>query len=164
MVWADDVQDEFGIGEDDQVDITQRKPGEALHNCLIDCHEDVWTQFPVLAAVPRQVILSSHGCCPSKLVFVMDGEEHHQHINPYFLDLKQRFYKKTLKPLGNDLKNMEATAQHFYQFMPSLGQGISIFCAREWIVNIICLVCDPAYYIYILFINVNIYRSQYRLQ
>ena len=117
------------------------KSMNTLHNCLIDCHEDVWTRFPVLAAIQRQTILSSHGCCPPKLAFVMDGEEYHQHVSPHFLEMKQRFHQRTHKPLSNNLKNMEVMAQDFDQFLHSPDWDKSVFCVGEWLVNIICLVC-----------------------
>jgi hypothetical protein len=137
---------DFTFREHGEVGSLKRKSGNTLHNCLIDCHEDVWTRFPVLAAVQRQAILSSHGRCPPKLVFVVDGEEHHQHISPTFLEMKHRFHQKTHKPLSNDLKNMEVLAQGFDQFLHSADWDKSIFCVGEWLVNIICLVCGPVYH------------------
>jgi len=124
----------------------KRKSANTLHNCLIDCHEDVWTRFPVLAAIQHQTILSFHGRCPPKLVFVVDGEEHHQHVSPHFLEMKHRFHQKTHKPLSNDLKNLEVAAQDFEQFLHSPDWDKSVFCVGEWLVNMICLVCDPAYH------------------
>ena len=122
------------------------RSASTLHNCLIDCHEDVWTRFPVLAAVQHQTILSSHGRCPPKLGFVVDGEEHHPCVSPHFLEMKQRFHQRTHKPLSDDLKNMDVIAQSFDQFLHSPDWDKSTFCVGEWLVNIICLVCDLVYY------------------
>lgn len=137
-------------------DFTFREHGEAgpsksrstntLHNCLIGCFEDVWTRFPVLAAVQHQTILSSHGRCPPKLVFVMDEKEHHQHVGPHFLEMKHRFHQKTHKPLSSDLKNMEVIAEDFDQFLYSPNWDKSVFCVGEWLVNIICLVCNLVHF------------------
>ena len=120
----------------------KKRSSNTLHNCLIDCFEDVWTRFPVLAAVQRQTILSSHRRCSPKLVFVMDGEDHHQHAGPYFTEMKHRFHQKTLKPLSSDLNNMEVTAEDFDEFLQSPTWDKSAFCVGEWLVNIICLVCE----------------------
>jgi len=133
---------DFTFREYGDVGHSKRRSANTLHNCLIDCHEDVWTRFPVLAAIQHQIILSSHGRCPPKLVFIVDGEEHHQHVSPHFLEMKHRFHQKTHKPLSNDLKNMEVTAQSFDQFVSSPDRDNSVFCVGEWLVNIICLVCD----------------------
>jgi len=119
------------------------------HNCLIDCHEDVWTQFPIVAPAHHQAILSSNRHCYPKLGFVIDGKEHHPHVHPHFLEMKRRFYQRTCKPLSNDLKNMEVTAQDFDQFLHSLNWDRSIFSVGEWLVNIICLVCYPAHHTFV---------------
>lgn len=137
---------DFTFREHGGVELSKRKLTNTLHNCLIDCHEDVWTRFPVLAAVQHQTILSSDGRCPPMLVFVMDGKEHHQLVGPHFLEMKHRFYQKTHKPLSNDLKNLEAIAQDFNQFLHSPDWDKSVFCMGEWLVNIICLVCDLVYH------------------
>ena len=132
--------------EHDKARFLKRKSAHTLHNCLINCHEDVWTQFPIQAAIHHQAILSSHGRCSSKLVFVVDGEEHHQHLCSHFLEMKYRFCQKTNKPLSSDFQSMEATAEDFDQFLHSPDWDKSAFCVGEWLVNIICLVCDPVHY------------------
>ena len=136
---------DFTFREHGEVGSSKEKSANTLHNCLIDCHEDVWTRFPVLAAVQCQTILSSHGRCPPKLGFVVDGEEHHLCASPHFLEMKQRFHQRTHKPLSNDLKNMEVIAQDFDQFIHSPDWDKSAFCVGEWLVNIICLVCDSVF-------------------
>ena len=136
---------DFTFEEYGEAGSSSRKSAHTLHNCLIDCHEDVWTRFPVLAAIQYQTILSSHGRCPPKLVFVMDQEEYHQYIGPHFQEMKQRFYQKTHKPLSNDLKSMEVLAQGFDQFLHSPDWEKSVFCVGEWLVNILCLVSSLAY-------------------
>jgi len=137
---------DFTFREHDGVWPSMGNSANTLHNCLIDCHEDVWTRFPVIAPIQHQTILSSHRCCPPMLGFVMDGKEYHPHVGPHFLEMKRRFHQRTHKPLSNGLKNMEVTAQCFDQFLHSLDWDRSVFCAGEWLVNIICLVCDPTYH------------------
>ena len=136
---------DFTFREHGEAGTSKKKSTNTLHNCLIDCFEDVWTRFPVLAAVQRQTILSSHERCPPKLVFVVDGEEHHQQVGPHFLEIKHRFHQKTHKPLGNDLKSLEAAAEDFDKFLRSSSWDKSVFRVGEWLVNIICLVCGSAH-------------------
>ena len=136
---------DFTFRERSKAGPSKKKSGNTLHNCLIDCHEDVWTRFPVLAAIQRQTIYSSHHHCPPQLTFIMDGVEHHQHIGPYFLEMKHKFQLRTHKPLSDNLRNMEVTAQGFNQFIHSLDLDKSTFCVGEWLVNIICLVGYPMF-------------------
>jgi hypothetical protein len=133
---------DFTFREHGDTGHSKRTPTNTLHNCLIDCFEDVWTRFPVQAAVQHQTVLSSHGRRPPKIVYVVEGEEHHQYAAPHFLEMKNRFHQKTHKPLSSDLKNMEVTAEDFDQFLHSPNWDKSVFCAGEWLVNIICLVSD----------------------
>jgi len=136
---------DFTFREHSKAGPSKRESGNTFHNCLIDCHEDVWTRFPVLAAIQRQTIISSHGRCPPKLVFVVDEVEHHQHISPYFLEMRHRFQQRTHKPLSDDLRDMEVIAQGFNQFLHSPDSDKSVFCVGEWLVNIICLVSDTVF-------------------
>ena len=133
---------DFTFREHGDAGLSKKRSTNTLHNCLIDCFEDVWTRFPVIAAVQHQTVLSSHGRRPPKIVFVVDEEEHHQHAAPHFSEMKHRFYQKTHKPLSSELKNMEVTAEDFDQFLHSPNWDKSTFCVGEWLVNIICLVCD----------------------
>lgn len=136
---------DFTFREHGDTGSSKRKSTTTQHNCLIDCHEDVWTRFPVLAAVQHQTILSSHGRCPLKLVFVVDEVDHHKHVGPHFLQMKHRFHQKTHKPLSNGLKNLEVVAQDFDQFLHSPDWDKSVFFVGEWLVNIICLVSDQMF-------------------
>ena len=136
---------DFTFREHGETGLPKGKSAKTLHNCLIDCHKDVWTRFPVLAAIQHQTTLSSHGRCPPKLVFVVDGKEHHQFVGPHFLEMKHRFHQATHKPLSNDLKNMQAAAQDFDQFLHSPNWDKSAFHVGEWLVSIICLVCNSVF-------------------
>ena len=132
---------DFTFKEHGEAGLSKRKSETTLHNCLIDCFEDVWTRFPVSAAVQHQTTLSSHGRYPPQFIFVVDGGEHHQHVSPHFQEMKHRLFQKTHKPLSDSIKNLVVTAQDFNQFLHSSTWDKSIFCMGEWLVNIICLVC-----------------------
>ena len=47
---------------------------ETTHNCLIDCHSDVWTRFPVVAPVKRRTVTSSSERQRRMLTFVTDND------------------------------------------------------------------------------------------
>ena len=46
----------------------------SAHNCLIDCHAEVWTQSPVLAAIQREMISLSTLRSARTLIFVTDRD------------------------------------------------------------------------------------------
>ncbi|KAG2365210.1 hypothetical protein BDR07DRAFT_1399490 [Suillus spraguei] len=112
------------------------------HNCLIDCHADVWTRFPVLSAVQRETITSSSNRCPRTLVFITD-RDHHM-FSPHFHDLIYNFERTSKKPTGTILKSMVVSATTYSGF--SNGQlaatewSVSKFRAGEWLVDILCLI------------------------
>ena len=111
----------------------------SLHNCLIDCFEEVWAWLPPLTAMGHQTMLYSHESFP-KLVFVVDGEEHHQQVGPHFLEKKHRLQWNTKKSLNRDLKNLEVTLEDFDQFLHSSNWDKCVPCVGEMVVNIVCLV------------------------
>ncbi|KAG1886619.1 hypothetical protein F4604DRAFT_1278700 [Suillus subluteus] len=112
------------------------------HNCLIDCHADVWTRFPVLSAVQRETITSSSNRCPRTLVFITD-RDHHM-FSPHFHDLIYNFERTSKKPTGTILKSMVISATTYSGFSNSLlgaaEWSVSKFRAGEWLVDILCLI------------------------
>ncbi|KAG0705087.1 hypothetical protein DFH29DRAFT_316434 [Suillus ampliporus] len=112
------------------------------HNCLIDCHAEVWTRFPVLPAVQRETITSSSSRCQRTLVFITD-RDHHLFV-PHFHDLISNFERTSKKPTGNLLKSMAVSATTYSAFSNGLLGGaawsVSKFRAGEWLAEFLCLI------------------------
>ncbi|KAF8428935.1 hypothetical protein L210DRAFT_3623712 [Boletus edulis BED1] len=123
----------------------------SAHNCLIDCHADVWTRFPVLPAVQREAISSSSLRSTRTLVFITDRD--YQQYAPHFSDMIFTFERATKKPTGDVLKSIKVSAASFVVFAAELcGSGeranstrsrswnISAYRAGEWVVEFLCLI------------------------
>ena len=123
----------------------------AAHNCLIDCHAEVWTRFPVLPAVQRETISSSSLRSARTLVFVTDRD--HQRYAPHFAEMILTFERATKKPTGDILKSIQVSAASFAVFAAELcGSGehpnatrnrtwnVSAYRAGEWLVDFLCLI------------------------
>lgn len=112
-----------------------------VHNCLIDCHSDVWTRFPVVPAVRRQTIVSP-GRLGKKLVFVTERD--HSKFAPRFSSLIQSFEQRTRKPTGDELKNITVVATDFetiaLDFYANHDWNTSKFQLGEWLVDLLCLI------------------------
>ncbi len=96
-----------------------------LHNSLLDCHAEVWSRFPVVAAVKRP-------------------ENHLQPFGSYFSDLIQTFEKTTRKPTGDELRNTKVLAKEFSTFQGeviiSSDWDVSRYRVGEWLVDLLCLI------------------------
>jgi hypothetical protein len=123
----------------------------SAHNCLIDCHAEVWTRFPVLPAVQRETISSSSLRSTRTLVFVADRD--YQRYAPHFTEMILAFERATKKPTGDILKSIRVSAASFSVFAAELcGIGehpnstrnrawnISAYRAGEWVVDFLCLI------------------------
>jgi hypothetical protein len=121
------------------------------HNCLIDCHTEVWTRFPVLPAVQRETMSSSTLRSARTLVFVTDRD--YQQYAPHFTDMILTFERVTKKPTGDILKFIRVSAASFSVFAAELcGDGehpnstwnrawnVSAYRAGEWLVEFLCLI------------------------
>ncbi|KAG8219200.1 hypothetical protein J3R82DRAFT_13 [Butyriboletus roseoflavus] len=121
------------------------------HNCLIDCHAEVWTRFPVLPAVQRETISSSSLRSARSLVFVTDRD--YQRYAPHFAEVILMFERATKKPTGDVLKSIRVSAASFTVFAAELCGGgerqnstrnriwnVSAYRAGEWLVDFLCLI------------------------
>ncbi|KAF8548559.1 hypothetical protein OG21DRAFT_1422875 [Imleria badia] len=121
------------------------------HNCLVDCHVEVWTRFPVLPAVQRETISSSTLRSSRTLVFVTDRD--YQRYAPHFTNMILTFERATKKPTGDVLNSIQVSVASFAVFAAELcGDGerpnsarnrawnISAYRAGEWLVDLLCLI------------------------
>ncbi|KAJ7656315.1 hypothetical protein DFH06DRAFT_1091207 [Mycena polygramma] len=112
------------------------------HNSLIDCFADVWTRFPVVAAVQRTII-SSFDRNARKLVFLTDRDR--DRFASHFSELISTFEQRTRKPTGDSLKGIQISAlasNASFLAEPALHDhwGLSAFRAGEWLVDLLCLI------------------------
>lgn len=108
-----------------------------VHNCLLDCHMDIWTKFPVVPAVPRQTVKSSAAREPKSLLYVSSLQPHlfSNHHN----ELITSFEKTTRKPVDNQLSRVNVLGTTFSAYIKHQVKP-STFCAGEWLVEILCLI------------------------
>ncbi|KAH9039442.1 hypothetical protein EDB83DRAFT_2228401 [Lactarius deliciosus] len=115
---------------------------EITHNCLIDCHSEVWTRFPVVAAVKRRTITSSSERQPRTLTFVTDDDQHP--FSSKFSEMTRSFTTTSRKPTGDVLKDITVTARPFNSFerafLSSSEWPVSRFRAGEWLADLLCLI------------------------
>ena len=133
---------EFMFKEKDSRGALSRDAHLTAHNCLIDCHADVWTRFPVLSAV-RRATISSNDRCRRAILFITDRD--HTHYQPYFTDMIETFERTTKKPTGDKLSSLQVSAMTFDSFIANFSPdsewtNTSIFKVGEWVVNILCLI------------------------
>ncbi|KAJ7180916.1 hypothetical protein C8R46DRAFT_595271 [Mycena filopes] len=114
-----------------KVDITS-------NNSLIDCFADVWTRFPVVAAVQRRTIVSSIDRKSPKLVFVTDRD--HDKFSAHFSELIYAFEQRTRKPTGDVLKRIQVLSLPFAATLFDNHSDLSEFRAGEWLVDLLCLI------------------------
>ncbi|KAH9171596.1 hypothetical protein EDB89DRAFT_2243400, partial [Lactarius sanguifluus] len=115
---------------------------EITHNCFIDCHSEVWTRFPVVAAVKRRTITSSSERQPRTLTFVTDDDQHP--FSSKFSEMTRSFTTTSRKPTGDVLKDITVTARPFNAFerafLSSSEWPVSRFRAGEWLADLLCLI------------------------
>jgi len=113
-----------------------------VHNCLIDCHADVWTRFPVVPAVKRHTMTPPSERQQRTLVFVTDDDK--RPFSSHFSDIIHSFERASRKPTGNELRNIAVSARTFpsfaNQFLSSPDWPVSRFRAGEWLADLLCLI------------------------
>ncbi|KAF8270131.1 hypothetical protein EI94DRAFT_1572248, partial [Lactarius quietus] len=115
---------------------------QTVHNCLIDCHKDVWTRFPVVAAVKRQTITSSSQRQQKTLLFVTD--DYRRPFSSHFSNMISAFEKTSRKPTGDELKSITVSTRAFpsftQEFLSSPNWPVSRFRVGEWLADLLCLI------------------------
>ena len=112
------------------------------HNSLLDCHAEVWTRFPVLAAVRRRTITSVSERRQKTLTFI--AEDHTQPFASYFSGLIHTFEKTTRKPTGGELRRIQVSAKQFRPLwnteLLDANWKVSRYNLGEWLVDFLCLI------------------------
>ena len=112
------------------------------HNCLLDCHAEVWKRFPVLPAVKRRTITSLSERQQKTLTFI--AENYTRPFASYFSDLVQTFERTTRKPTGDELSGIKVSASQFQSFWDNVLSAsdweVSRYRAGEWLVDLLCLI------------------------
>ena len=133
---------EFMFREKDSRGALSRDAHLTAHNCVMDCHADVWTRFPVVPAVQRAII-SSGDRCRSSILFVTDRD--HNRYQPHFTDMIETFERTSKKPTGDKLSTLQISATTFDSFVASFSPDAewnetSVFNVGEWVVDLLCLI------------------------
>jgi hypothetical protein len=130
---------EFMFKENGNKNASNNKTRHTLHNSLVDCHAEVWSRFPVVAAVKRRTLISSS---EKSLTFI--AENHSQSFGSYFSDLIQTFERTTRKPTGDELRRIKVSAKEFSSFRDEVIMnpewGVSRYHVGEWLVDLFCLI------------------------
>ncbi|KAH8986573.1 hypothetical protein EDB86DRAFT_2954862 [Lactarius hatsudake] len=112
------------------------------HNSILDCHAEVWTRFPVLAAVRRRTITSLSERQRKTLTFIAD--HHTRPFASYFSYLIHTFETTTLKPTGDELRGIRVTTAQFGSFFDTVLSDsdwkVSRYRVGEWLVDLLCLI------------------------
>ncbi|CAE6431445.1 unnamed protein product [Rhizoctonia solani] len=119
-----------------QVDSTSSGT-ESINNCLIDCHKDVWTRFPVAPAVTRS-ILSSSGREPRKLIFASTSNL--QPVENYFSRMITKLERSTCKPVNTELRSISVVATSDPPEIMVQNVQRSKYLLGGFVVEFICLI------------------------
>ena len=133
---------EFMFGEKDCRGALSRDAHLMAHNCVMDCHADVWARFPVLPAVQRAIVSSSDRCRRS-ILFVTDRD--HDRYQAHFADMIETFERTSKKPTGDKLSTLHISATTFDSFLANFSpdaewNDTSMFKVGEWVIDLLCLI------------------------
>ncbi|KAI0250860.1 hypothetical protein BJV78DRAFT_1282923 [Lactifluus subvellereus] len=133
---------EFMFKEKDSRNVSNKGDRHSLHNSLLDCHAEVWTRYPVVAAVRRRTVTSLSERQQKCLTFV--SEDNTRPFDSYFSDLIQIFERETRKPGGDELRRINVSAAQFGPFRDGVvlqpDWNVSRYRVGEWLVDLLCLI------------------------
>jgi hypothetical protein len=133
---------EFMFKEHGGRNTSNNRARHTQHNSLLDCHAEVWSRYPVVAAVKRRTVTSSSERRQKSITFIADN--HSQPFNSYFSDLIQTFERTTRKPTGDELRRIRVSAKDFTSFWDHVIKdsdwNVSRYRVGEWLVDLLCLI------------------------
>ena len=133
---------QFMFKEKDSRNAATNKKRHTQHNCLLDCHAEVWSRFPVVPAVKRRAVTSLSERRQKSITFI--AENRSQRFDSYFSDLIQTFERTTRKPTGDKLRDIKVSASQFGSFQNTVlldpGWDVSRYAVGEWLVDLLCLI------------------------
>ncbi|SJL03909.1 uncharacterized protein ARMOST_07266 [Armillaria ostoyae] len=116
--------------------------GSTRHNSLIECFSDVWTRFPVVAAVQHSIGGGNGVQAPKALTFATDRD--FEKFGPHFSEMVQFFELKTRKPTNDALRHIEVRAVPLSDTASLVTREdtwpVSQFPLGAWLVNLFCLI------------------------
>jgi hypothetical protein len=127
---------EFSFTERGVRHVEEETKVHSAHNCLLDCHSEVWTRFPVVAAVRRKTI--GRGTRRARSITFLTTQDHAMYPS-HFKDMISNFEKTTRKPTERVLNDLVINAVDYDSYW-SEEHEFSQFQAGEWIMQLICLI------------------------
>ncbi|KAK0446846.1 hypothetical protein EV421DRAFT_1707226 [Armillaria borealis] len=116
--------------------------GSTRHNSLIECFSDVWTRFPVVAAIQHSIGGGNGVQAPKALTFATDRD--FEKFGPHFSDMVQSFELRTRKPTNDVLRHIEVRAVPLSDIASLVTREdtwpVSQFPLGAWLVNLFCLI------------------------
>ncbi|KAK0239015.1 hypothetical protein EDD85DRAFT_527825 [Armillaria nabsnona] len=116
--------------------------GSTRHNSLIECFSDVWTRFPVVAAIQHSIGGGNVVQAPKAIMFATDRD--FEKFGPHFSEMVQSFELRTRKPTNDVLKHIEVRAAPLSDITSLVTRedmwSVSQFPLGAWLVNLFCLI------------------------
>ncbi len=116
--------------------------GSTRHNSLIECFSDVWTRFPVVAAIQHSIGGGNGVQAPKALTFATDRD--FEKFGPHFSEMVQSFELRTRKPTNDVLRHIQVRAVPLSDITSSVTREdtwpVSQFPLGAWLVNLFCLI------------------------
>jgi hypothetical protein len=106
------------------------------NNAFIDCYSEVWTRFPIQAAICREPTRTAKPA-PRSLHFVSSCSSHR--FSSYFISMISEFDIKTRKPNRAILNAINVTASTDWD-QNNLPHSLSSMDAGDWLVGLFCLI------------------------
>lgn len=129
---------EFSFKEKGSHATTKASAQVQMNSCLLNCHAEVWTRFPVLPTISRSTCLNTAHRKARALLLVTG--KHHSFFQPHMKSLIAAFAKKTKKPTGEELSDLVLEAKTFEDLLHQSPASWSTVFAGEWLADIICLI------------------------